>query len=209
MVTNNMIDLRSPPRAGRLAATAILLALMLCPRPIAAIADELQRSCPVPGTRMVVSDGAILTFGSSDGLTCNIEDDAGENFARYGLVWENNNRITYEEGKATIAKLWPLAVGKTVHFDTHSEGATVHHRFTVTGRENITVPAGTFAVYVVVNDEISELNSTTVAYHVIWTHYISPKLGYIVKNDYKYYQGKPEALVQEKEFEATSITSPP
>src|SRR5262249_40025209 len=125
MVTKNMIDLRSPPRAGRLAAAAILLALMLCSRPIAAIADEPQRSCPVPGTRMVISDGGVLTFRSSDGLTCNIEDDSGESFARYGLVWENKNHITYEEGKVTIAKLWPLAVGKTVQFDTHSEGATV------------------------------------------------------------------------------------
>jgi hypothetical protein len=148
-----MIDLRSPPRVGRLAAAAILLALMLCPRPIAAIAEEPQRSCPVPGTRVVGSDGEILTFGNSDGLTCNVVTDSGASFARYGLVLENSNRITYEEGKATIAKLWPLAVGKTVHFDTHAEGVTVHYSFRVTGRENITVPAGTFAAYVVVSDK--------------------------------------------------------
>src|SRR5579872_6816263 len=99
-------------------------------------ADEPSKACPAPGTKMVTSTGVGLLFLPSDGLTCNIKNlKSGRTLSRYALVWDSN-RIAYDEGKPSVAKLWPLAAGKTLTFDTHPENATIHQTFNVTGPQS-------------------------------------------------------------------------
>jgi hypothetical protein len=55
--------------------------------------------------------------------------------------------------KSALEQLWPLAVGKTVQFDTERDRVIRSVRIRVLRTETVTVPAGTFSTYVLEIDE--------------------------------------------------------
>ena len=174
-------------------------------------ADAEPGACPAPGTVIVTSIGTTMRFEARQGLVCSVTSSGSNRYQTFGLVTLVDS-MNYQANKAAIAKLWPLAVGKVVKFTATSRGYDWIAAYTVAEQKVITVPAGTFSVYVV-NYEETQTSKKIVAshnaiYHCIWTYYISTDVGFLVKMDYQSISGGPSAYYPHTPWEAVSINRP-
>lgn len=196
--------------ALRLAARSALAPLWLIAP--ATAADGEPGACPAAGTVIVTSLDTTLRFAPGQGLVCSVTPSGAASYQTFGLVTLVNS-MNYQANKAAIAGLWPLAVGKVVKFTARRGSYQWIASYTVSDQRSITVPAGTFPVFVVVYEE-TQTSPNIVAshsgiYHSIWTYYISTDVGYYVKMDYPSISGGPSAYYQHTPWEAVSITRPP
>ncbi len=183
-----------------------VVVLFQCLVPPALAAERAPGACPAPGTVIVTSINETHTIKGGDGLYCWVTLSAPgrppHDIGYFGLV-TGVGSMCYNAAKDEIAKLWPLEVGKVVRFSAESGNYAWASTYTVTERKDITVPAGTFPVYVVVYDE----RQTNGPYHSIWTDYISTDVGYRVKLDYWYsVPGGPSRRYPHTPWEAVTIT---
>ena len=111
----------------------------------------------------------------------------------WGCVVNDKNyphRFRIEEEK--YAALWPLEIGKSVTF-TRTRSDNEHswdHTITVTGKEKVTVPAGTYEAFQVttsVTHNGGDWNAHT-------THWWAPEVGYIVQGESQRSRGAPRRV---------------
>lgn len=171
-----------------------------------AFSDDAQKSCPDRGTKMTVSSGMKLEFEGSDGLTCNIKNmGTGNPFSFYGLIWYTGTLPdNWNEVRQALNSFWPLTVGKTVSVDDTLGSNAWTNTFTVVGRQSLSVPAGTFDVFVV-NYRYAGVLGTAKGDAAMITLYVAPKLGYFVKRDFQRLAGNPQVSPS---WEATTVTPP-
>ncbi len=197
--------------AGALVGAARIVLALLCLTAAARAEDAEPGACPAPGTVIVTSLGTTLAFTARQGLVCSVTPSGSDKYQTFGLVTLVNS-MNYQADEAEIAKLWPLAVGKAVKFTAVRGGYRWIAAYTVTAKQDITVQAGRFSVYVVVYEE-TQISPKVVAshsalYHSIWTYYISTDVGYYVKMEYQSISGGPSAYYQHTPWEAVSISRP-
>jgi len=166
--------------------------------------------CPAPGTVIEFSNGVKITATSGDGFWCSFTDQRGRPFRRFAIfALENSSWI--DKG---LESLWPLKVGNQRTFETIAAAGRVAtgiaeswlpvyytSEFRVTGRETVTVPAGTFETFVVQWREFSHGPQ----YDGTRTWWIAPKIGYFVKSTYTQAAGLPGRAVA---WEAVRISIP-
>lgn len=167
-------------------------------------------ACPAVGTRLTTSLNAVMTVTGANGLVCSLVGKHGP-FQRYALLAEGDGTEgkTPEWALHSIAELWPLAVGKSASYiksrggrktSKHEEGRS----WTVTGKESITVRAGTFDVHKIVEEERNIGKSAGARFFRRKIYYISTELGYGVKVVHE--RAMPDD--KDSDWELVSVTKP-
>ncbi len=134
--------------AGIACLDRLTLALRLC-------RTTSARCVPACRNDPETSVNETLVVTGADGLMCSVVDkNRSDNrpIYIYGLVLINFGEFKDAAGKASIEKLWPLAVGKSAEYirpisDFQNDYWQAARFWTVTGKKSITVPAGTFDTY--------------------------------------------------------------
>jgi hypothetical protein len=138
--------------------------------------------CPAAGTLVETSIGGWFRFTQQDGLRCWYQTKSGAADARYAMLLGRDSSWI-RQGADRLARLWPLRVGKQVWFVTEGVSAagyptSWYETYTVTGRERVTVPAGTFDAYVIAWEEQGREGN---GFHAKYTFWFAPEVGYFVK----------------------------
>jgi hypothetical protein len=158
--------------------------------------------CPPPGTVVETSLGGYFRFTYGDGPRCWYRTRNGGIEARYG-AFLGGDSTWLEQGGLNLRHLFPLEVGKQVSFivegvTADGYGASWDETYTVVGREQVKVKAGTFDTFVIEWEELGRRGSLWEATHKFW---YAPAVGYIVKF-------RPAWHTRMKSWEATRVTLP-
>jgi hypothetical protein len=164
--------------------------------------ETVSSICPRPGTVVETSLGGHFNFTHSAGARCWFYTPSGEIGSRFAAFLAGDSSWAAGEGER-LRDLFPLQVGKEISFTV--EGATDggypsswDQTYTVTRRERVTVPAGTFDTYVVRWREQGRLTNDWEATHTFW---FSPDISYIVK-----FRGASHTRL--KNWQATRVVRP-
>jgi hypothetical protein len=160
--------------------------------------------CPTPGTVIETSVGGWLQFTGQEGLRCWYRTRSGTTDSRYALLLAGDSDWV-EQGGDEIGKLWPLRVGKRQWFVARRLAPEQYYMswyeiYTVTGRERITVPAGTFDTYVITWEEKGRFENGFEAKSTFW---YAPEVGYFVK-----FRADPALGSGFRDWHATRIVAP-
>jgi hypothetical protein len=186
--------------------------------PVASVSRAEDFNCPPPGLTLKISDGARLRYEGRDGLWC-MRSLNGKPFASDlgHVAFYNRARAggeEYNKWPIAVAELWPITPGKSVSFiyqgveSGGGAGATLNsqayaHDVTVESPRQITVPAGTFTVYPIVD----VLHGMAGNYHrSSRTYYYAPQLGANVKFEYRLLAGS--QADQPKSWEVVAVIPP-
>ncbi|MBX6367823.1 MAG: caspase family protein [Rhodospirillales bacterium] len=147
--------------------------------PPASRAAEL-RDCPAPGTRIVLSSGDVLSFGSGANFVCEL-----------GHGIPGKSVLAFAAGPDPRHVQWqglpprpPLAPGARFAFISEGMGdfgpSAWYHEFRVKGPTQVSTKAGRFDVVVL---EESRTGWNNNEYEARLRHYWSPELGFVVKQE--------------------------
>ncbi len=167
---------------------------------VAAPAGAEPFKCPAPGVVLKIGKD-VLRYEGQDGLWCKRSMNGKPFASDLGHVAfyyrERASGDLYKKWAKAMAELWPIAPGKSVKFvyqgtdDGSSAGALVgsgifEHEITVEVPRSITVSAGTFVVYPIVDMHRGVANN----YHrSSRTYFYAPELGANVKFEFKLISG--------------------
>ena len=185
----------------------------------AAAAHAEDFKCPKPGLVLRYSDGGALRHDGQDGLWCMRSRLNGKPYASaFGHVafyYRDRARGNeYDKWQTAIPQLWPIAPGKSVSFvwqdvEGGDNAGSQRNSFifardvSVEPARQITVPAGTFTVYPIVD----LMRGTGGNYHrSVRTYYYAPELGANVKFEYRLISGG--QINQPKPWEVVEVIPP-
>ncbi len=143
--------------------------------------DRTQFRAPPPGTNFETSLGLFRIDGAEGPHLVRRGDQPGLNTTWVGgLVGYNSTDPIIEAAKREFARLWPLAVGKTVRFDIRrADGAAWNNLLTVERSELTKVQAGIYSTFVIAHRERAANGSFDAEYLYWW----SPALGFAIKRE--------------------------
>ncbi|HUA53487.1 MAG TPA: hypothetical protein VMB81_15055 [Candidatus Sulfotelmatobacter sp.] len=169
---------------------------------LSAVAQAEDFKCPTPGLALRYSDGGLLRYDGRDGFWCMRSRLNGKPFASElgHVAFYYRDRASgneFDKWLNAVAELWPIAPGKSVSFiyqdvEGGDNAGSQRNSFiyardvSVEPPRQITVPAGTFTVYPIVDI----LRGTGGNYHrSSRTYYYAPDLGANVKFEYRLISG--------------------
>jgi hypothetical protein len=187
----------------------------------ALVAQQALADQPAIGTRFHPSTGGyfeVEKIEDGDVMTVN----AGGRQGRWLGGFMGSMSQASPEDRARIRAMQPLEPGQFVSFDTsnttvHGGNAAFNHQIRVLRQETVAVKAGRFDTFVIEWRErnIGQLAGRGSPGEFIRTYYYAPKLGFIVKFDYRE-EGftvpanvKPWELREVSRARPTASTQPP
>jgi len=143
--------------------------------------DRTQFRAPPAGTSFETSRGVFRIDGAEGTNLIRRSDQAAASTTWVGgLVGYNSADAIIDSAKLEFARLWPLAIGKTLRFDiSRPDGATWHNVLTVERTELTKVAAGTYSTFVIAHRERAANGSYDAEYLYWW----SPALGFTIKRE--------------------------
>lgn len=153
---------------------AILAAAALTAESAVAQTQEF-RVAPL-GTRVWLSERTFYEIDSVEGYVLRTVNSANlRPQPWYGLCFDPTATVTFD--RAAPDRLWPLAAGKEIPFETARNHQKWNAKLRVVGPEQITVPAGTFATWVIEQESVAVSHE----YHAIYRCHYAPDPGVVVK----------------------------
>lgn len=185
--------------------------------PPAPRAAEL-RDCPAPGTRVVLSVGDVLSFGSGANFVCELGHGIPDKSVLAFAAGPDPRHVQWQSTPPRP----PLAPGARFAFISEGMGdfgpSAWYHEFRVKGPAEISTKAGRFEVVVLEESRTGWYNNE---YEARLRHYWSPELGFVVKQEVlseftnrgnmgnRYNRGGPSFGAWGREsWEAVSVTRP-
>lgn len=147
---------------------------------------------PAIGTRLVTTTGGYFEIAGTESLDVVTRNASGQSYRWIGGFMHRIGQAS-DSQLAEIRSLHPLAVGRSVSFDTagvtaRGSNAAYNHRIRVLKQEQVVVAAGTFQTFVIEWRErnISQLGSRPdSSAEFIRTYWYAPEIGFIVKFEYR------------------------
>jgi clan AA aspartic protease (TIGR02281 family) len=140
----------------------------------AGAAGETGFRCPHKGTFVQYSNGTTLRFAGESGFRCAYVDQNYRDAEKFAGFADDAKFLD-----AGLDKLWPLTIGKQQAFSVSMSGAYLTYRFTVLRTETVVIPAGTFDVFVIEQEETG--TGSQWAKRFFW---YAPDTGLIVKSTF-------------------------
>ena len=160
-----------------------------------------EHKCPTPGLSVRYSGGDVIRYESQEGLWCLRTRNGKPATSELGHVaWYFRDRASgdeYEKWLKAVVQFWPISPGKTITFtylgteDGSGPGAAFNrffyaHDVTVEPPRQVTVGAGTFTVFPIV-DIVRGTGGNH--FRSSYTHFYAPELGTDVKFEFKLISG--------------------
>jgi hypothetical protein len=156
---------------------------------------------PPVGSVIQTSAGAYTVTGSSGyDLVLQKDAKAGGGFTTMHALFQEEPENTSSYSRGEVESLWPLQTGKRASTDMITQQGGRNLRWEVPRTETITVPAGTFATYVVEKRE----RSSDDLYEATERWWYAPQLGFPVK----YEQHLTRGIDKRAPWELVSIRYP-
>jgi hypothetical protein len=142
---------------------------------------------PPPVGSVVQTSAGTYTVTGSSGYDLILQKDAqaGGGFTTMHALFQEEPENTASYSRREVEGLWPLQVGKRGSTDMITQQGGRNLRWEVVRTENVTVPAGTFATYVVEKRE----RSSDDQYLATDRWWYAPQLGFPVKYEQELVRG--------------------
>lgn len=182
------------------AAGAALAALVACSAPPPP--PTVGYSTPAPGT--VYDYGTFTnTITAVDGWRTTYVDDAGREARRVALFITEDPRRPLRLDSAAVGGLWPLRLGAATTLRAHRGDEVDRWQFRVLDTTTVTVPAGTYAAFVVEGIVTPELtHAPAAASTVLNTWWYAPSAQAVVRFESTYLTGPAKGRRVEGELRA-------
>ena len=142
---------------------------------------------PPPVGSVIQTSAGTHTITGSNGYDLTLQNDqkAGSGFTTLHALVQRQPEGSASYSRSEVEKLWPLQVGKkaSVSMVTQQGGRALS--WDVVRAETITVPAGTFATYVIEKRERTSDNS----YEAVERMWYAPQIGYFAKYEQELVRG--------------------
>jgi hypothetical protein len=134
---------------------------------------------PPPVGSVIQTSAGAHTITGSNGYDLTLQNDqkAGSGFTTLHALVQRQPDGTASYSRSEVEKLWPLQVGKRADVSMVTQQGGRALRWEVVRAENITVPAGTFATYVIEKRE----RTSDDQYEAVERMWYAPQLGYFAK----------------------------
>lgn len=142
---------------------------------------------PPPVGSLIQTSAGTHTITGSNGYDLTLQNDqkAGSGFTTLHALVQRQPEGSASYSRSEVEKLWPLQVGKkaSVSMVTQQGGRALS--WDVVRAETITVPAGTFATYVIEKRERTGDDS----YEAVERMWYAPQIGYFAKYEQELVRG--------------------
>jgi len=142
---------------------------------------------PPPVGSVIQTSAGTYTVTGSSGYDLVLQKDAraGGGFTTQHALFQEEPENTASYSRREVEGLWPLQVGKRGSTDMVTQSGGRNLRWEVVRTETITVPAGTFATYVIEKRE----RSSDDQFQATERWWYAPQLGYPVKYEQELVRG--------------------
>ena len=142
---------------------------------------------PPPVGSVIQTSAGTHTITGSSGYDLTLQNDqkAGSGFTTLHALVQRQPEGTASYSRGEVEKLWPLQVGKNASVSMVTQQGGRALSWDVVRAETITVPAGTFATYVIEKRE----RTGDDAYEAVERMWYAPQIGYFAKYEQELVRG--------------------
>jgi hypothetical protein len=174
------------------------------PTPVAAV-QPLPAAAPYnppPVGSVIQTSAGTHTITGSNGYDLTLQNDekAGSGFTTLHALVQRQPDGTASYSRSEVEKLWPLQLGKKVSVSMVTQQGGRALSWDVVRAETITVPAGTFATYVIEKRE----RTSDDQYEAVERMWYAPHVGYFAKYEQELVRG----IDRRQPWELVSIRHP-